>query len=612
MATSNPASSDGSARWADALSALTLFAVDPVGTGGIALRAAAGAPRERWLALLRQQLPPDLPQRRLPAGIPDARLLGGLDLAATLRAGRPVSECGALAEADGGIVLLAMAERWPAATIARLTAVLDSGEVVLQRDGLSATRTARLGVVALDEGIEADERPAEALLDRLAFRLDLNGLRLQELEDAMPLTAEALQAARAQLPDTEVEADAVEAICATAMALGIDSLRAASLCVNVARAAAAVEGRRLASEADVVLAARLVLSPRATQIPQAQPPPEDESTADEESAPLDPPPEQPDQPSPPPEAESESEPEAESAIDPERLLEEVVLEAARAAIPQGLLDQLKAQAGRPQRQRSMGKSGALQKQATRGRPVGVQPGEPRGGLRLDVIATLRTAAPWQPLRRRERGLAEGSRRIEVRKEDFRLPRFQQRSETTTIFVVDASGSSALNRLAETKGAVELLLADCYVRRDRVAVIAFRGRGAELLLPPTRSLVRAKRSLAGLPGGGGTPLASGIDAALALADGLRRRGESPTLVLLTDGSANIARDGSGGRAKAGEDALQAARALRMAGIRTLFIDTSPRAQAQAAQLAREMDARYLALPYADAASLSTAVRVAASG
>ena len=97
--------------------------------------------------------------------------------------------------------------------------------------------------------------------------------------------------------------------------------------------------------------------------------------------------------------------------------------------------------------------------------------------------------------------------------DLRITRLQQRAATATLFVVDASGSSALHRLAEAKGAVELLLAECYVRRDQVGVIAFRGRGAEVLLPPTRSLVRAKRSLAALPGGGGTPLAAGLQAAL---------------------------------------------------------------------------------------------------
>ncbi len=104
--------------------------------------------------------------------------------------------------------------------------------------------------------------------------------------------------------------------------------------------------------------------------------------------------------------------------------------------------------------------------------------------------------------------------VEIRREDFRLTRFTRRTPTTVIFAVDASGSSALHRLAETKGAVELLLAECYVRRDRVAPIAFRRQRAELLLPPTRSLARARRNLAGLPGGDATPLAAGIEAAAA--------------------------------------------------------------------------------------------------
>ncbi len=84
-----------------------------------------------------------------------------------------------------------------------------------------------------------------------------------------------------------------------------------------------------------------------------------------------------------------------------------------------------------------------------------------------------------------RDTAPVQRRIHVRPEDFHVTRFRQLGQTTTVFVVDASGSSALHRLAEAKGAVELLLADCYVRRDRVAVLAFRGSAAELLLPPTQ-------------------------------------------------------------------------------------------------------------------------------
>ncbi len=92
----------------------------------------------------------------------------------------------------------------------------------------------------------------------------------------------------------------------------------------------------------------------------------------------------------------------------------------------------------------------------------------------------------------------------------------------------------MDRLGEAKGAVEMLLADCYVRRDEVALIAFRGAGADLLLPATRSLTRAKRSLAALPGGGGTPLASGLAAAESLAEEVRRKGRTPTLVVITDG------------------------------------------------------------------------------
>jgi magnesium chelatase subunit D len=194
----------------------------------------------------------------------------------------------------------------------------------------------------------------------------------------------------------------------------------------------------------------------------------------------------------------------------------------------------------------------------------------------------------------------------VRRDDFRVRRYKQRSQTTTIFVVDASGSSALHRLAEAKGAVELLLAECYVRRDQVALIAFRGAGAELLLPPTRSLVRAKRSLAGLPGGGGTPLAAGIESARLLAEAVTRRGGFASVVLLTDGRANVARDGAHGRPQAEADALGAARALRVGGVRSLLVDTSPRPQASAEQLAHEMGAVYLALPHADARALSRSV------
>ena len=172
-----------------------------------------------------------------------------------------------------------------------------------------------------------------------------------------------------------------------------------------------------------------------------------------------------------------------------------------------------------------------------------------------------------------------------------------------LFLVDASGSAALARLAETKGAVELMLAEAYVRREQVAVISFRGTTAELLLPPTRSLVQAKRRLSGLPGGGGTPLATGLETALALATQINRRGQTPHLAVLTDGRGNIDRTGAPGREAAAEDALAAARAIQATGTPALVIDTGNRPSATARTLADAMGAAYLALPRADARALA---------
>ncbi len=570
--------------WADAAAAAALLALDPPGLGGVSLRAAPGPVRDAWLGLFRSCMSPSAPIRRVPLSVDDGRLLGGLDLAESLRAGRIVAERGILAEADEGVVLLAMAERTTAQTAARLAVALDRGAVVAARDGLVSTSPARIGVVALDEGIADDERPPAALLDRLAIHLDLADVNLREVDGKLEAPTD-IAAARSRLMDVAADEEAIAALCATAAALGIGSLRAPLLALRVARAAAALAGRQSVAEADVALAARLVLAPRATVLPSDAPP---SSPAPEPPAPEPPAPE------PPAAADHDAEPSLKDTP-----LEDAVLAAAAAAIPAGLLALLRS--GAPPRGRTPGRSGVMAKSGGRGRPAGVRRGELRGGQRLNLIETLRAAAPWQRLRDR-RGT-----RIAVRPEDFRVTRFRPRTQTTTVFVVDASGSAALHRLAEAKGAVELLLAECYVRRDRVALLAFRGTGAELLLPPTRSLVRAKRGLAGLPGGGGTPLAAGIDAALSLAEAARRRGETPSVVLLTDGRANIARDGTAGRARAEADALEAARRARAAGLAAMLIDTAPRPRPEGRAIADAMGARYLPLPYADAAGVSRAVR-----
>ncbi len=537
------------------LAAADVFAVDPCGIGGVVLRAWPGPARDAWLA----RLGASLALHRMPLHATAGRLLGGLDLAATLAAGRPVAERGLLVAAADGVLLAASAERMVPGIAALLGAALDAD-------------AARFGIVALDEGLDDDSAPA-ALAERLAVHLTLT-----DPEPAAPLAD--IAAARHRLAGVVVPEMVLEALCATAQALGVGSLRAAVLALRVARAAAALAGRTEVADADAALAARLVLAPRATRLPAPPAPPEPPQAAE-----------------PPPPSEQMAEEDGGG-------LEDRLIQATQAAIPPGLLATL-ASAAAPH-PRGQGGSGAT-RAGLRGRPAGTRAGDPRGGARLALVETLRAAAPWQRLR--GGGIAGGAG-VAVRRQDFRVHRLKQRTQTVTIFVVDASGSTALNRLAEAKGAVELLLAQCYVRRDQVALLAFRGAGADLLLPPTGSLTRARRSLAGLPGGGGTPLAAAIDAAAALAEQVQRRGQSPLLVFLTDGRANIARDGRPDRAKATEQALQAAGKLRAAAFATVLVDTSPRPQTTARQLAVAMGARCLPLPYADAAALSRAVQAGA--
>ena len=200
----------------------------------------------------------------------------------------------------------------------------------------------------------------------------------------------------------------------------------------------------------------------------------------------------------------------------------------------------------------------------------------------------------------------------IKARDFRLKNFKEPTRSVAIVSVDASGSSALHRLAEAKGAIQLLLAECYVRRDQVALIAFRNRGAEILLPPTSALARARRSLAGLPGGGATPLASGIDTARQLALSERRRGKKPLIVLLTDGGANIGRDGQQGRKQAADDALAAATGCAMDRLAALVIDTAPRPSPMAHELAQRMHARHFPLPFANAGALQQIIRTTQGG
>ena len=442
--------------WSDALLAARLCAVDP-GLGGLVLRG-GGEARDAVVAALIGGLRPGAPVRRVPSHIDDERLLGGIDLGATLSTGRPVSRAGLLAEADGGALVLPMAERLAETTAAAIAAALDTGEVIAERDGMTLRLPARFAVVALDDGIEIDDRPPVALAERLAFWFDLS-------VSAPPKTVRPeLVAGEAGLI-FDPTPDILEAIAATTLALGIDSARAPIFALRAARACAMLAGRRSITEADVMVAAR-ARARSARYAPAAA-------------------------------AGGAGGRRAGAAAAAARFRRQRPGKRRSAAdrghragggtglAPQDVFDAIAAGGGRRlPKGRGQGK-GARQRSATRGRPVGVRAGIPRGGLRLSLIDTLRAAAPWQRMRGAEAG------RVQVRLDDLRIRRFEKKMEATTIFAVDASGSSALARLAEAKGAVELLLAEAYVKRAQVALIAFRGTTAELILPPTRSLARAR-------------------------------------------------------------------------------------------------------------------------
>lgn len=587
--------------WEDALLAADLIAVDPAGLGGAVLRAGAGPVRDTWTSRLRSALPKGAPILRAPTDVGDAELLGGLDLSATLASGRTVAQRGLLARSHGGVLVVAMAERLSRTAAAHMTAALDAGEVIAERDGMTIRSDARLAVIAFDESLADEDRPPHALRERLAFALDLRELSHRDIDPVQAAPdPDRIQAARARLGAITMPDGLIGVLCATCAALGVGSARAPLLALKVARAAAALSGRDAISDEDAALAARLVIAPRALHLPPAE-------ASDDETAASEAEPEQPaenggsDQ--SPPDQPNDDKGEVQT-------LDDTVLAAALAALPPGLLAQLQANAQRL-RAGQTGKVGEAQNTVRRGRPIGARRGDPRSGVRIDLLHTLRAAAPWQRLRKQTIDASLVRPTIEIRRDDFRIKRFRDRKQTTTIFVVDASGSTALERLGEAKGAVELLLADCYVRRDEVALIAFRGTGADILLPPTRSLHRAKKELASLPGGGGTPLAAGIVAAAMMADEVRRKGRTPTVVMITDGRANVTREGVGGRAQAMDEAAQAARSIKAQGLRTLLVDNSNRPEPRAGQLAEDMGAVYLPLPRASSQMISNAVRSSAA-
>ncbi|MEM8627728.1 MAG: hypothetical protein AAGF32_07290, partial [Pseudomonadota bacterium] len=460
----------GAQAWALAIDVADSFVQAPHILGGIWLRARAGPVRDAFLAHIRQRLGSHVSMRRIPPTIDDERLLGGLDLTATLQSGQPVYEKGLLAELDGGVAVLAMAERLSPAVAAKLAQVCDAGRVVhaagyaahtdaaadtehaAHVSQLASSSPASLGFIALDETDTEDAQRANPAIDRLrdhfAFGVSLEMVPWSIVEawrqtdtttnahtdqNSQPSTSQVAAAVKS----VTVADDLIEQIAHTAEAFGIASLRALQHATRVMRLLAMIDGRATANADDAQLAAQWVLAHRATRLPTMTEPPSEEPEAQHEPTTQDTPStdDLPDQSSP-------DQPNQDTIVP-----EDILLEATRAALPADVLARLLTQQNMRQASATAGPSGALQASKVRGRPSSTRPGKPGRNGRLSLIATLRAAAPWQPLRAKQTTQTHQAPRVLVRTNDFRITRFKQRAQSLTIFAVDASGSAAAQRLA---------------------------------------------------------------------------------------------------------------------------------------------------------------------
>jgi magnesium chelatase subunit D len=562
----------------DAKLALLLAAIDPA-IGGVLLRGQKGSAKTTLARGLAALLPGDAPFAELPLGATEDRLIGTLDLGAILTGGAKRFEPGLLAAAHGGVLYVDEVNLLPDHLVDALLDVAASGVNRVEREGISHEHPARFVLVGSMNPEEGELRPqlldrfglavdvaastdpgerAEAVRRRIEFDTDPGGVTRGYSQAEQELRTRLAQVTRARLPDALMVR--VGALCAAA---GVDGLRADLVISRAAAALAGWEGREEAIEDDVRRVAPLALAHRRRRHPLDD---RHDRDLDDALAAFD----QADEPTEPAE-------ERERVAESEPPQPVVALRAARA---------LTDAAGR----RSPAES-------TRGRLVGDRaPSGPIGSVA--VAATARAVAARRSVE------PEGP---PVRRDDLREARREERAGNLLVLAVDASGSmGTARRMEAVKGAVLGILVDAYQRRDRVALVAFRGEAGEIVLRPTGSVEVARARLAEVPTGGQTPLAAGIDTALELATSPanHRSGHRPLLVLITDGRATAALDGDPiARAR------QAAATVRRRGVDAVVVDAEDGMGrlGLAAELAELMGARYLRLSELTAAALESALR-----
>lgn len=560
---------------------------------------------------------------QLPLNITEDRLIGGIDLERTLATGARQYSTGLLAEADGGVLFIDDINLLDPVLSNHVAAALESGVARVEREGMSAISAAqflllgtynpaegevsqllrdRVGLL-VETGYEraALER-AEAVSRALKYQKD-SSLFIKEYATQTIAIKNEIAEARRRLPEVRVTRKNMCDLAMAALELGVEGNRADLFALRAARASAALAAHAEISEEDIIAAIEHVLLPRATSIP-AKP---DNSQAQSQTS----------------ESDSRDESDSigsEAARDSfenqsqasARGIDDLILEAIDARLPDDILNH-------PERNDSRNSFGKRSGKASSERGRYSHNGEKAGvNSRVAIDATLRVAAPFQASRRKD-GLHKTA--VKVNASDLRFKRFKRRSGMLFLFVVDASGSMAINRIAQVKGALTRLLQDAYLHRDRVAMISFRGEAAETLLPPTKSVVLARRVVDSIPAGGGTPIAAGLMRALEVARQERLKNDSQVLLLLfTDGRANMSlrRDTNaepGARAPIVSEELKHIGAmLRLEGIAAVVIDTKSRflSSGEGRALAELIGGKYVYLGRGDTATIYKAVTSLSKG